>query len=45
MLQQVQERLGPDYVCVRPDVLVEMRLHAAHANHVEQQIVGCVIRE
>ncbi|MCL5998252.1 MAG: hypothetical protein M1546_19695 [Chloroflexi bacterium] len=29
MLQQVQERLGPDYVCVRPDVLVEMRLHAA----------------
>src|SRR4029453_13883787 len=22
MLQQVQERLGPDYVCVRPDVLV-----------------------
>ena len=31
MLQQVQERLGPDYVCVRPDVLVDMRRHAAGA--------------
>jgi hypothetical protein len=30
-LQQVQERLGPDYVCVRPDVLVELRLHSLHA--------------
>ncbi len=28
MLQQVQEHLGPDYVCVRPDVLVELRLQA-----------------
>jgi hypothetical protein len=28
-LQQVQERLGPDYVCVRPDVLVDLRLQAA----------------
>jgi hypothetical protein len=28
MLQQVQERLGPDYVCVRPDVLVDLRLQA-----------------
>ena len=28
MLQQVQERLGPDYVCVRPDVLVDLRLRA-----------------
>ncbi len=27
-LQQVQERLGPDYVCVRPDVLVDLRLQA-----------------
>jgi hypothetical protein len=25
MLQDVQERLGPDYVCVRPDVLVDLR--------------------
>jgi hypothetical protein len=29
MLQQVQERLGPDYVCVRPDVLADLRLQAA----------------
>jgi hypothetical protein len=28
MLQQVQERLGPDYVCVRPDVLVDLRLRS-----------------
>jgi hypothetical protein len=29
VLQEVQARLGPDYVCVRPDVLAEMRLRAA----------------
>jgi hypothetical protein len=28
MLLEVQKRLGPDYVCVRPDVLAEMRLLA-----------------
>ncbi len=28
ILQEVQQRLGPDYVCVRPDVLAEMRLQA-----------------
>ena len=28
MLVEVQKRLGPDFVCVRPDVLVEMRLLA-----------------
>jgi hypothetical protein len=26
MLLEVQKRLGPDFVCVRPDILVEMRL-------------------
>jgi hypothetical protein len=25
MLQEVQRRLGPDFVCVRPDVLVQLR--------------------
>jgi hypothetical protein len=25
MLQEVQRRLGPDFVCVRPDVLVRLR--------------------
>jgi hypothetical protein len=25
MLQEVQDRLGPDFVCVRPDVLVQLR--------------------
>jgi hypothetical protein len=29
VLQDVQQRLGPDYVCVRPDVLVELRRQAA----------------
>ena len=28
-LIEVQKRLGPDFVCVRPDVLVEMRLMAS----------------
>ena len=28
MLLEVQKRLGPDYVCVRPDVLAQMRLLA-----------------
>ncbi len=28
MLQEVQAMLGPDYVCVRPDVLVELRREA-----------------
>lgn len=29
MLQEVQRRLGPEFVCVRPDVLVELRQQAA----------------
>jgi len=29
MLQEVQRRLGPDFVCVRPDVMVKLRLEAA----------------
>jgi len=28
MLLEVQKRLGPDYVCVRPDVLAQLRLKA-----------------